>query len=81
MLDGAANVLCRSNKLSQAVIVTLLRVDCCGHVPIMVPVARGSTGREKSRAWPAMPAKTRANGVECRHGEHGETRESHKAVK
>ena len=51
MLDGADDVLCRSNELSQAVIVTLLRADCCGHVPIMVPVTRGSTSREKMRAW------------------------------
>ena len=64
MLDGAAEVLLRSNKLSQAVIVTLLRASCCGHDPIMVRVVRGSTDREELRTWPAGPAKTRAK--KCR---------------
>ena len=68
---GAADVLCRSNKLSQAVIVTILRASCCGHDPIMVPVARGSTDREESRIWPTGPAKTRAKNVGRRDGEHG----------
>ena len=73
MLDGVADVLCRSNQLSPTVIVTRLRADYCGHVPIMVPVARGSARREEMRAWPDVPAKRELarKSVECRDGEHG----------
>ena len=70
MLDGAADVLCRSNELSQAVIVTPLRADCCGHVPVMVTVARVPTSREKLRAWQPCRRELARKSVECRDREH-----------
>jgi hypothetical protein len=51
VLGGAADVSCRSNKIPQAVVITILSGSCGDHAPIMVPATRGSTDRKRTRAW------------------------------
>ncbi|MDA8967849.1 hypothetical protein N9F76_01000, partial [bacterium] len=43
--NGTGDVLCRSNELFQAVIVSILRLGSVFLAPIMIPVTHRSTDR------------------------------------
>ena len=48
MLDGAADVSCRSHKIPQAVVISILGGSYGNHAPIMLSATCGSTGRKRT---------------------------------
>jgi hypothetical protein len=76
MLDGAANVLCRPDKIPKAMIVTALRASCGGHTPIMAPAARTASGCMETASPDRLQCRELAQqSAECRDGQPCEVAE------
>ncbi len=71
MPDGAPDVLCRLNQLSQAESVTILRAGRRSHVLIMAPLPHQSTDPEESQTGKKGRWELTRKSVECRDRQHG----------
>jgi len=72
MLGGAADVSCRSDKIPQAVVITILGGNYGDHAPIMVSARCGSTGRKRTRSLGRLRRPELAlKSAECRDRQLG----------